>query len=122
MTEKRSYQILGLVSFARDAKKQNLKKRSAAATKGIKTMLFARLAISLTFNLELFMNDKQRAEFDKWFNSQIDSEYCSPNVKALMYECWQAAIASVVVELPELEKHDKDAVTEKLDEAGIRYE
>lgn len=44
------------------------------------------------------MNDLQREKFEKWFKNQIDSEYCSPNVKEVMFECWCAAIESVVVE------------------------
>jgi len=78
------------------------------------------------------MNDKKRAEFEKWFTSQIDSEYCSPNVKALMSECWKAAIASVVVELPprlrgideqcRINNKAVDMMQQKLTEVGIRYE
>lgn len=73
------------------------------------------------------MNEKQRTEFEKWFTRQVDSEYCSPNVKALMSECWQAAISSVVVKLPETPADAKAHVYSVkvrifLDEAGIRYE
>lgn len=71
------------------------------------------------------MNEKQRAEFEKWFTSQIDSEYCSPNVKALMAGCWKAAIASVVVGLPKPTWNDGyniGDVKQAIENSGVRYE
>lgn len=85
------------------------------------------------------MNDKQRAEFEKWasqyeydltWSSAIDC-YAIMRTR-VVFDAWQAAIASVVVELPPrlrgIDEHCRinnravDLMQQKLTEAGIRYE
>lgn len=83
------------------------------------------------------MNDKQRAEFEEWARENTDffefkqfsgrirengNYACKDEQKAFVV--WQAAIASVVVELPfedSCEMH-AGAVCAALDKAGISYE
>lgn len=82
------------------------------------------------------MNDKQRAEFEKWLQEGYNKDwlvscngYADPTVDR-MWLSWQAALSSVVVELPEMHDgsnpcrcyYDKDEVEQALTEAGIRYE
>lgn len=81
------------------------------------------------------MNDKQRAAFEKWagqyeydltWSNAIDC-YAIMRTR-VVFDAWQAAIASVVVELPELNVDGIDAseffddVKSALDEAGVKYE
>lgn len=76
------------------------------------------------------MNDKQRSEFDGWAEGKyiIDrSKYGDYKAASTnrAFDCWQAAIASVVVELPEsygIGEVYLPAMLRALDEAGIRYE
>lgn len=42
------------------------------------------------------MSDLQREKFEAWFKRHHDIDYCPPNVKSVMFECWCAAIESVV--------------------------
>ena len=75
------------------------------------------------------MNDKQRAEFEKWFPKELEDK---AGVKSLMWHVWQAAIASVVVELPTMiiDEYDNGDVLEyvemselkdALTNAGVKY-
>lgn len=79
------------------------------------------------------MNDKQRAEFEKWAASKGMNVKRSPYAESgysfgsteNAWSGWQAAIASVVVELPEsygIGEVYLPAMLRALDEAGIRYE
>jgi hypothetical protein len=67
-------------------------------------------------------------EFEKWFKRQLDSEYCSQNIKSLMLECWQASRQSLVVKLPEGDGDECGWVVslvdveDALDAAGVKYE
>lgn len=70
------------------------------------------------------MNDKQRAEFESWFFSEIDG---GSGTESIAWQAWQAAIASAFVELP---KGDGDEtgwlvslteVEDALDAAGVKY-
>lgn len=79
------------------------------------------------------MSEKQRAEFEKWAADKYILErsksgaYMSVPTRQA-FECWQAAIASVVVELPEYVANSHirniaiDECKTSLDRAGIRYE
>lgn len=75
------------------------------------------------------MNDKQRADFERWFTSQIDSEYCSTNVKSLLSECWQAALSSVIVDIKNLPSASYTSsgvvyisdVADAIEKAGVRH-
>lgn len=83
------------------------------------------------------MNDKQRAEFEKWAEGSyvLDKskygEYLAVKTN-LAWKAWQAAIASVVVKLPprlrgideqcRINNKAVDMMQQKLTEAGIRYE
>lgn len=82
------------------------------------------------------MNEKHRAGFEKWWVENCD-EY-NLTTKLLCWQAWQAAIASVVVELPKVyrdayaddytksasdgREHAIDDFKQSLKEAGIRYE
>lgn len=79
------------------------------------------------------MSEKQRAEFEKWYKENINKDGPFMGCGKLMRSehamfglmCWQAAIASVVVELPEsygIGEVYLPAMLRALDEAGIRYE
>ena len=79
------------------------------------------------------MSDKQRATFEKWLQGGYNKDwlvscngYADPTVDR-MWLSWQAAIESVVVELP---KGDGDEtgwlvslteVEDALDAAGVKY-
>lgn len=68
------------------------------------------------------MNEQMRAEFEAWLKKQKDSEYCSENVKSLLFECWQASRQALVVELPEKwPLFTVDEVKDLLDLAGVSY-
>lgn len=82
------------------------------------------------------MNDKQRAEFEKWasqheydltWSSAIDC-YAIMRTR-VVFDAWQAAIASVVVVIPSFfsDRYETDIIysddmEKALDRAGIRYE
>lgn len=79
------------------------------------------------------MNDKQRAEFEKWYASTDFWKMENSMAKKIALDSWQAAIASVVVELPAIEKaatneHPSELVYianyvhDALKSAGVRYE
>ena len=92
------------------------------------------------------MSDKQRAEFEKWASQHeydltwSDAIDCYAIMRTrVVFDAWQAAIASVVVELPELEGVDgecenfnngfyagyqdcMDDIKKSIELAGIRYE
>ena len=85
------------------------------------------------------MKDKQRAEFERWINQCNNAgkrdyvdlsmttnglHYLEPETD-LLWQAWQAALSSVVVELPEsygIGEVYLPAMLRALDEAGIRYE
>ncbi len=80
------------------------------------------------------MSEKQREAFEEWAKSQYLNVFWSHNIEEYTYTttqsswiAWQAAIASVVVELPELYVDGVDAaeffddVKLALDEAGVKY-
>lgn len=81
------------------------------------------------------MNDKQRAEFERWAEryhgslnmGKVGLIYSNQNVQH-DFNVWQAAIASVVVELPEtfVDRGDHYAYLEHLvkqaiEDAGVKY-
>lgn len=83
------------------------------------------------------MSDKQREEFEKWYKENINKDGPFMGCGKLMRSeyamfglmCWQAAIASVVVEIPKTGLGFEDVfymrgdqVVSALDKAGIRYE
>lgn len=81
------------------------------------------------------MNDKQRAEFEKWLQEGYNKDwlvscngYADPTVDR-MWISWQAAISSVVVDIPSFfsDRYETDIIysddmEKALDKAGIRYE
>lgn len=83
------------------------------------------------------MNEKQRDEFEKWYKENINrdgpflgcKEAFRSEHAAISAKAWQAAIASVVVEIPSFfsDRYETDIIfsddMEKvLNKAGIRYE
>lgn len=82
------------------------------------------------------MNDKQRAAFEKWA-SQYEYDLTWSNAidcyaimrTRVVFDAWNAAIASVVVDIPSFfsDRYETDVVyaddmEKALDEAGVRYE
>lgn len=64
-----------------------------------------------------------RDEFEVWFYEELS---VAGGVYHLAWQSWQAAIASVVVELPDWSEYDTprqaiDATKERLDSAGITW-
>lgn len=82
------------------------------------------------------MNEKQRAEFEKWASQYeydltwSDAIDCYAIMRTrVVFDAWQAALASVVVELPSTYYDqfgdlalDYNATIEGFDKAGVRYE
>ena len=73
------------------------------------------------------MSEQMRKEFDVWFKSLQDSEYCGAHTKALLLECWQSSRQSLVVKLPIIDclhsAYDYRYSAElALDSAGVRFE
>jgi len=80
------------------------------------------------------MNEKQRAEFEKWMMFEgvkhvaadtmfLNGKYVFPETRILAL-CWQAAIASVVVTIPDWSEYDTprqaiDACAERIKDAGL---
>ena len=74
------------------------------------------------------MNDLQREKFEELLKAKLhlpcsDGDYCNPETQS-MWQVWQAAIQSVVVELPfeDSSEMHSGAVCAALDKAGIKYE
>lgn len=82
------------------------------------------------------MNDKQRTEFEKWYRENINKDGPFMGCGKLMRSehamfglmCWQAAISSVVVELPDMIVDSCDhfvylehLVKQAIADAGVKY-
>ena len=78
------------------------------------------------------MNEKQRAEFDVFWQEKIlDAGWTLNKTESYFVwkRAWQAAIASVVVDIPSFfsDRYETDIIysddmEKALDKAGIRYE
>lgn len=73
----------------------------------------------------------QREKFEAWISSEVDGSVIA---ESLCWQAWQAAIESVVVELPpvfDAAAHDaayyeyaysQSGIYDALDKAGVKYE
>ena len=78
------------------------------------------------------MNDKQRAEFEMWYKEnhtqnvqKLNGEYVHGATERL-WQAWQAALESVVVELPDWSEYDTprqaiDACADRIKDAGVKH-